>query len=161
MSDSFRRVNFNSLEYIEPNGLGLPVKRRLYELTRDGFSFVAMGFTGKEAARWKEAFIPAFNQMEAQLHPLAAMPPAPETVTLTKDDYIELVQLKASYYQLKAEPRRRPFSDAEKRTMREGAAAGRKHRKILPYSTKEVKRYFFIKTSFFISKLFNSGVKNC
>lgn len=29
--------------------------------------FLAMGFTGKEAAAWKEKFIALFNQMEAQL----------------------------------------------------------------------------------------------
>ena len=34
-------------------------------MTKDGFCFLAMGFTGKEAAKWKEAFINAFNQMEA------------------------------------------------------------------------------------------------
>lgn len=36
-------------------------------MTRDGFTFLAMGFTGKEAAQWKEAYIKAFNAMEAQL----------------------------------------------------------------------------------------------
>ena len=38
-----------------------------YEITRDGFMFLAMGFTGKEAAKWKEQFIAAFNAMEAEL----------------------------------------------------------------------------------------------
>ncbi|MDJ5687390.1 MULTISPECIES: Rha family transcriptional regulator, partial [unclassified Salmonella] len=35
--------------------------------TRDGFAFLAMGFTGKRAAQFKEAYINAFNQMEKQL----------------------------------------------------------------------------------------------
>lgn len=34
------------------------------EMNRDGFMFLVMGFTGKEAARTKEAFIEAFNMME-------------------------------------------------------------------------------------------------
>lgn len=38
-----------------------------YRMTRDGFTFLCMGFTGKEAARWKEAYIAAFNRMEAEL----------------------------------------------------------------------------------------------
>jgi Rha family phage regulatory protein len=36
----------------------------MFELTRDGFSLLAMGFTGKEALRWKLDFIEAFNKME-------------------------------------------------------------------------------------------------
>ncbi|MFA0940984.1 Rha family transcriptional regulator, partial [Pseudomonas tremae] len=38
-----------------------------YRITRDGFAFLCMGFTGKEAARWKVAYINAFNQMELAL----------------------------------------------------------------------------------------------
>lgn len=35
-----------------------------YNLTRDGFSLLAMGFTGTRALQWKIAFLNAFNQME-------------------------------------------------------------------------------------------------
>ena len=38
-----------------------------YQITRDGFAFLAMGFTGKRAAQFKEAYINAFNQMEQAL----------------------------------------------------------------------------------------------
>ena len=38
-------------------------KRRSFNITKDGFTFLAMGFTGKEAARFKEAYIKAFNDM--------------------------------------------------------------------------------------------------
>ncbi|RMN27444.1 putative antirepressor [Pseudomonas coronafaciens pv. zizaniae] len=38
-----------------------------YRITRDGFAFLCMGFTGKEAARWEVAYINAFNQMELAL----------------------------------------------------------------------------------------------
>ena len=41
--------------------------RNCYQITRDGFAFLAMGFTGKRAAQFKEAYINAFNQMEKQL----------------------------------------------------------------------------------------------
>lgn len=39
-------------------------KNPMYYLTRDGFSFVVMGFTGKKAAEWKWKYIAAFNSME-------------------------------------------------------------------------------------------------
>ena len=38
-----------------------------YLMTRDGFSLLAMGFTGKEAVEWKLKYIEAFNQMEEKL----------------------------------------------------------------------------------------------
>lgn len=43
-------------------GTGKPYKQ--YELTRDGFSLLAMGFTGAKALGWKLKFIEAFNKME-------------------------------------------------------------------------------------------------
>lgn len=39
----------------------------MYLMNRDGFSLLAMGFTGKEAVQWKLKYIEAFNQMERQL----------------------------------------------------------------------------------------------
>ncbi|MFM6396423.1 MAG: Rha family transcriptional regulator, partial [Planktothrix sp.] len=38
-----------------------------YLITRDGFAFLVMGFTGKKAAEWKEKYIKAYNQMEKSL----------------------------------------------------------------------------------------------
>ena len=38
-----------------------------YLMNRDGFSLLAMGFTGKEAVQWKLKYIQAFNEMEKQL----------------------------------------------------------------------------------------------
>lgn len=35
-----------------------------YEMNRDGFSLLVMGFTGKDALKWKLKFIEAFNLME-------------------------------------------------------------------------------------------------
>ncbi|WP_063655439.1 Rha family transcriptional regulator [Candidatus Arsenophonus triatominarum] len=39
-----------------------------YEMTKDGFVFLVMGFTGKKAAQFKEAYIAEFNRMETKLH---------------------------------------------------------------------------------------------
>ncbi|EJQ9378033.1 Rha family transcriptional regulator [Campylobacter jejuni] len=46
------------------NGKLVSRKMPMYNLTRDGFSLLAMGFTGKKALRFKIAFINAFNEME-------------------------------------------------------------------------------------------------
>lgn len=39
--------------------------QRVYQMTRDGFSLLAMGFTGSDAMEWKLKYIEAFNKMEA------------------------------------------------------------------------------------------------
>lgn len=46
-----------------------------YLMNRDGFTLLAMGFTGKDALQWKLKYIAAFNEMEAQLnnHPVSAI----------------------------------------------------------------------------------------
>ncbi len=44
----------------------------MYEMTKDGFMFLVMGFTGKAAAQIKEAYINAFNLMHAKLFPKTA-----------------------------------------------------------------------------------------
>ena len=59
----FGRLNFQPSTYTNRQNKTVPC----YLLTRDGFSFLCMGFTGKEAAKWKEAYIKAFNQMEKAL----------------------------------------------------------------------------------------------
>lgn len=38
-----------------------------YLMTRDGFSLLAMGFTGEKALKWKLEYIKAFNEMETEL----------------------------------------------------------------------------------------------
>lgn len=42
-------------------------ERPEYLLTRDGFSFIVMGLTGRKADLWKLRFIDAFNAMEQKL----------------------------------------------------------------------------------------------
>lgn len=39
----------------------------MYYMNRDGFSLLAMGFTGEKALEWKIKYIQAFNEMERQL----------------------------------------------------------------------------------------------
>lgn len=63
----FHERNFAPMEVEVQIGLGKVRKDPAYRMTRDGFTFLCMGFTGKEAARWKVAYIEAFNRMEAEL----------------------------------------------------------------------------------------------
>ena len=61
--DEFKSANFIKHSYIDKTGRVLPC----YNLTRDGFSLLVMGFTGEKAYQWKIEFIKAFNMMEAEL----------------------------------------------------------------------------------------------
>jgi len=59
-SEEFRRLNFQPSYYINMQNK----KQPCVMMTRDGFAFLAMGFTGKKAAQFKEAYIKRFNEME-------------------------------------------------------------------------------------------------
>lgn len=63
-STTFRLHNFMESSYLNKQKKSQP----MYQITRDGFAFLGMGFTGQKAAYWKEQFINAFNQMETQIH---------------------------------------------------------------------------------------------
>ena len=66
-SSDFQAFNFESSFYLRKLPNNATKKEPMYYLTRDGFTFLAMGFTGKIAARFKEAYINAFNEMERKL----------------------------------------------------------------------------------------------
>lgn len=59
----FYLLNFEERNYIDERGKTYP----MYILTRDGFSLLAMGFTGAKALQFKVRYIEAFNKMEAEL----------------------------------------------------------------------------------------------
>ena len=63
-SPEFTELNFELSEYLDSTGRKLP----MYEMTKDGFIFLVMGFTGEAAAKIKEAYINTFNQMAIMLH---------------------------------------------------------------------------------------------
>lgn len=46
-----------------------------YLMNRDGFTLLAMGFTGKDALQWKMKYIAAFNEMEERLEGKVLMLP--------------------------------------------------------------------------------------
>lgn len=67
MADPDYLHNFVEVISDYKNGKGGAQTSKSYRMTREGFMLLAMGFTGKEALRWKLAFIAAFNRMEAEL----------------------------------------------------------------------------------------------
>lgn len=85
-SPEFNRLNFQPVEYLDAKGEA----RTEYGMTRDGFTFLVMGFTGKEAAAWKERYIAAFNAMEARLR---------QSSRIDLSDPAQLVPLLTSYAQ--------------------------------------------------------------
>jgi Rha family phage regulatory protein len=87
-SAEFKLRNFAQDTYVVRN-----TEYPMYNMTRDGFTFLCMSFTGKEAAKWKEAYINAFNSMEKAL--------------AKKDDAVEWKQARLQIKQV-----RRNFTDA-------------------------------------------------
>lgn len=63
-SDSFRLHNFVQTFHIDQQGK----KQPSYQITKDGFVLLVMGFTGKHATDFKIKYIEAFNQMELYLN---------------------------------------------------------------------------------------------
>ncbi|ELU1137947.1 Rha family transcriptional regulator [Campylobacter coli] len=66
--NDFTESNFILSTYKDKKG----ELRPCYNLTRDGFSLLVMGFTGEKAYKWKIEFIKAFNEMEKRLKNLEA-----------------------------------------------------------------------------------------
>ena len=71
-SEEFRVSNFGHTPFTHPQNKQV---YNMYTITRDGFSFLAMGYTGKKAAEFKEAYINAFNSMENRLQSLPSSEP--------------------------------------------------------------------------------------
>lgn len=58
---------FEKAEYEVNTGLNTTVKKPMYLLTRDGFTLLAMSYTGAKAMQFKLAYMEAFNRMETAL----------------------------------------------------------------------------------------------
>lgn len=66
-SDEFRTTNFGLMVEMKELPQGGASRSEYYEITKDGFTFLVMGYTGEKAAKFKEMFIEAFNTNEALL----------------------------------------------------------------------------------------------
>ena len=58
-SDEFRLLNFQASYYLNEQNKRQPK----FNMTQVGFTFLVMGFRGKKAAAFKEAYIKQFNEM--------------------------------------------------------------------------------------------------
>ncbi|WP_165856729.1 Rha family transcriptional regulator [Marinobacter sp. JSM 1782161] len=76
-SENFSSANFSVHDQEIAIGKGAKRKSKVYEMTKDGFMFLVMGFTGKKAAQIKEAYINAFNEMAEKIYgtPTARLTP--------------------------------------------------------------------------------------
>ncbi|TSK05142.1 MAG: Rha family transcriptional regulator [Geobacter sp.] len=132
-SKEFRELNFEGSSY------AVPGQRRsypMYHITRDGFTFLAMGFTGAKAAAFKEQYIAAFNAMEKQLSAPQVAPKTPAQVVLMlaqmlveQEQRITQLELKVSQSAVEAAPVQLPLLETPARIMRDtvtsfGAALG-------------------------------------
>ena len=74
--------NFGEMffELIEPDSYGR--ERRVIYMNRDGFTILAMGFTGKKALQFKLKYIEAFNQMEEHIKQQVKIPTTPRDLAL-------------------------------------------------------------------------------
>lgn len=60
LSEEFIKTNFTADTYKDATGREL----RCYQMTRDGFTMLVMGYTGAKAMKFKECYIKRFNEME-------------------------------------------------------------------------------------------------
>lgn len=94
-SPEFSRLNFQLCRKNSELQNGKP--QPFYQITKDGFVFLVMGFTGKKAAAFKEAYIAEFNRMEATLRGEPASLPAPAEPTQAERDAWNVQSLMQHY----------------------------------------------------------------
>lgn len=66
-SQDFKERNFALMVEMRELPQGGTQKAEYYEMTKDGFSFLVMGYTGDKAGQFKEMFINEFNKREMLL----------------------------------------------------------------------------------------------
>lgn len=81
------QLNFEPSSKRRKNGV-FDKESKIYNLTRDGFSLLAMGFTGTKALQWKLSFLEAFNMLE-QFYTQE------NTNTKSSDYLVELLDIKS------------------------------------------------------------------
>ncbi|WP_100637287.1 Rha family transcriptional regulator [Marinomonas sp. ef1] len=103
-SAEFHALNFEVMENEVEIGLGKTRQEKAYRITRDGFVFLAMGFTGTKAAQFKEAYINAFNQMEKQLHEQKHLPATTDSNAVAETDKYQLLNSIVKSMQIQSDP---------------------------------------------------------
>lgn len=79
-SEDFRQRNFAQSSYVNSQNKEMP---KCY-MSKKGFTLLAMGYTGKEAMKFKEAYIEQFEEMEATLKQPRALSEHEQRIELLK-----------------------------------------------------------------------------
>lgn len=92
----WHKSNFGVMQITRQIGNGATRKDKAYSITRDGFTLLVMGFTGKAAMRFKIAYLEEFNRMEAELRRLQAGAPSVPSVSVRESPCSEQPELPLS-----------------------------------------------------------------
>lgn len=95
-SDEFRALNFEQSYYLSAQNK----KLSCVEMTKDGFAFLCMGFTGKKAAKFKEAYIAEFNRMAATLNSIS------DRINKLETDRVEMKKVGSKWSEIGREIKR-------------------------------------------------------
>jgi len=98
-SKEFIKDNFQETTYKDSSNRIKPA----VEMTKDGFTFLVMGFSGKKAAAAKEVFIGEFNRLEQRLRLVSSSQPASVMIPLTQRVIQNHQKVPAGYFSMIAE----------------------------------------------------------
>lgn len=93
-SKNFHVLNFELSFNIRELPNGGNKQEKYYTMTKDGFTFLVMGYRGVKAAQFKESYIEAFNKMEKAIKEAPALP-SPIDTTILKQ-LVEATQVMAA-----------------------------------------------------------------
>jgi Rha family phage regulatory protein len=99
-SDEFRQHNFVLSSYVSNQNKELP----MYQMNKKGFTLLAMGYTGKEAMKFKEAYIEQFEKMEEELKkpkPLSEREQLMASMRLSLETAEEITQVKGEVKEIR------------------------------------------------------------
>lgn len=82
-SDTFRLLNFEERNRELVTGKNTVQEYRYFDITKDGFVFLVMGYRGPKAAQFKEAYISRFNELEDGLRS-PTIPALPALITVAQ-----------------------------------------------------------------------------
>ncbi|GIN38405.1 Rha family transcriptional regulator [Heyndrickxia oleronia] len=79
-SEEFGRLNFKQSTYVNLQNKNMP----MFFMSKKGFTLLVMGYTGKEAMKFKEEYIDQFEKMEEELRKPRALTDKEQRVELLK-----------------------------------------------------------------------------
>lgn len=92
-SEELHARNFADMHQTVATHNGGTRKVPVVQMTKDGFTLLVMGFTGKEAMQFKIAYITRFNEMEAALLAKHQAAPKISRATITPEQRAELMEI--------------------------------------------------------------------